>query len=284
VFIINIVTVIGPTPPGTGVMAEAFSLTGSKSTSPTRRKPLAQVASGTRLTPTSMTTQPSGTISALIARGTPMAATRMSAWSVNRVMSGVAVWQTVTVALAPFRFWMSMAASGLPTMLLRPQMTTCLPSGVAAANEELDDAVGRAGQRAGLAPEHLADVDGMEPVDVLVRGDEIDDLFAADVFRQGQLDEESVIAAVAVEVVDLAEDLLFGGVRRHPDRRLEDADLLGRLGLGRHIGHGGRVSPTATAVTARALLLRRAARSSWLLRIWQDTSLPLIMVAGIFSS
>jgi len=35
----------------------------------------------------------------------------------------------VTVALAPFRFWMSMAASGLPTMLLRPQMTTCLPSG-----------------------------------------------------------------------------------------------------------------------------------------------------------
>jgi len=33
----SIVIVIGPTPPGTGVMSEAFSFTASKSTSPTRR-------------------------------------------------------------------------------------------------------------------------------------------------------------------------------------------------------------------------------------------------------
>ena len=43
----SIVTVIGPTPPGTGVMREAFSRTASKSTSPTRRP------SASRLMPTS---------------------------------------------------------------------------------------------------------------------------------------------------------------------------------------------------------------------------------------
>ena len=37
VFCSSMVTVIGPTPPGTGVMAAAFSLTASKSTSPTSR-------------------------------------------------------------------------------------------------------------------------------------------------------------------------------------------------------------------------------------------------------
>jgi len=35
VFAINMVIVIGPTPPGTGVMAEAFCETLKKSTSPT---------------------------------------------------------------------------------------------------------------------------------------------------------------------------------------------------------------------------------------------------------
>jgi hypothetical protein len=37
VFVRSIATVIGPTPPGTGVIAAAFSATASKSTSPTRR-------------------------------------------------------------------------------------------------------------------------------------------------------------------------------------------------------------------------------------------------------
>ena len=48
--------VIGPTPPGTGVMYEAFSRTPSKSTSPTSRP------SGSRLMPTSITTAPVRTI------------------------------------------------------------------------------------------------------------------------------------------------------------------------------------------------------------------------------
>ena len=43
VFIMSMATVMGPTPPGTGVMASAFSLIGSKSQSPTSRNPLGQV-------------------------------------------------------------------------------------------------------------------------------------------------------------------------------------------------------------------------------------------------
>lgn len=45
VFLTSMITVMGPTPPGTGVMYEATSFTASKSTSPTRREPEALVAS-----------------------------------------------------------------------------------------------------------------------------------------------------------------------------------------------------------------------------------------------
>lgn len=40
VFDNNIATVIGPTPPGTGVIADAFAEADSKWTSPTKRRPL----------------------------------------------------------------------------------------------------------------------------------------------------------------------------------------------------------------------------------------------------
>jgi len=49
---INIATVIGPTPPGTGVMYEARSLAVSNSTSP------ASLPLSSRLIPTSITTAP----------------------------------------------------------------------------------------------------------------------------------------------------------------------------------------------------------------------------------
>lgn len=45
VFLTSMITVMGPTPPGTGVMYEATSFTASKSTSPTKREPEALVAS-----------------------------------------------------------------------------------------------------------------------------------------------------------------------------------------------------------------------------------------------
>ena len=72
--------VIGPTPPGTGVMNPAFSLTASKSTSP-RSLPL------TLFVPTSITTAFSLTISFFINPALPTAATKISAFFVSAARS-----------------------------------------------------------------------------------------------------------------------------------------------------------------------------------------------------
>ena len=73
VFFISIAMVIGPTPPGTGVMAPATSFAVSHSTSPT------QVFGAILFMPTSITTAPSFIISLVIKFGIPTAATRISA-------------------------------------------------------------------------------------------------------------------------------------------------------------------------------------------------------------
>lgn len=84
VFFINMVMVMGPTPPGTGVMEPAISLAASKSTSPrsTATILLGSFALGfspTRLTPTSMTQAPGWIHSGLTRPGTPAATMRISA-------------------------------------------------------------------------------------------------------------------------------------------------------------------------------------------------------------
>ncbi len=115
--------VSGPTPPGTGVMAEATSFTLPKSTSPLHRQPLSTLGSSTRLVPTSTTTAPGLTMSALISSGTPTAATRMSARLVSAVKSRVRVWQMVGVACPRIQSMYN----GLPTILLRPTIVTFCP-------------------------------------------------------------------------------------------------------------------------------------------------------------
>jgi hypothetical protein len=95
--------------------------------------------------PTSMTTAPGLTMSAVSTLRLPTAATTMSACRVWWPRSGVALWQMVTVALA----CSSSIAIGLPTMLLRPITTACLPRGSHADGlEHLHAAVGRAGLEA----------------------------------------------------------------------------------------------------------------------------------------
>ena len=98
VFLINIATVIGPTPPGTGVIEEHIGATRSKSTSPTKRNP-DFLESGIRLIPTSMTETPSLTISGSTKLGLPIAAIRMSARLVKSGKFEVLEWQKVTVEL-----------------------------------------------------------------------------------------------------------------------------------------------------------------------------------------
>src|SRR6056297_1764726 len=69
----NMVIVIGPTPPGTGVMAAALRQAAAKSTSPI------SFFSSTRFTPTSITTAPGLIQSPLIICGLPTAAISTSA-------------------------------------------------------------------------------------------------------------------------------------------------------------------------------------------------------------
>ena len=73
VFCINVATVIGPTPPGTGVIQLARWAAASNPTSPTNRP------SSNRLIPTSITTAPGFTHSPGTMPGRPTATTRMSA-------------------------------------------------------------------------------------------------------------------------------------------------------------------------------------------------------------
>src|SRR5207244_1295660 len=110
--------VIGPTPPGTGVMAPATSAAEAKSTSP------ASEPSRSRLTPTSMTQAPGLTIRPVTSFARPTAATSMSALRATFSRSRVFEWQMVTVA----SFCNRSSASGLPTMFERPMTTAWLPA------------------------------------------------------------------------------------------------------------------------------------------------------------
>ena len=93
VFLISIATVIGPTPPGTGVMKEDRRETSSKINISYEAGADFSVASGIRLMPTSITIAPSLTILLSTKCGFPIAAMRISACSVCFAKSGVREWQ-----------------------------------------------------------------------------------------------------------------------------------------------------------------------------------------------
>jgi len=110
--------VIGPTPPGTGVMAEATADADSNSTSPH------SLPASSRFIPTSITIAPGLIHEPGIIFVRPTAATKISAPRQTAAKSRVFEWARVTVALAA----KSRPAIGLPTRLLRPTTTACAPS------------------------------------------------------------------------------------------------------------------------------------------------------------
>ena len=161
VFDSSMVMVIGPTPPGTGVIQAAFSRAESKSTSPH------SLPSGRRLMPTSMTTAPGLIMSPVTMRGLPVATTRTSARRVWLARSRVFEVQIVTVALR----LSSMIAIGLPTMLLRPTTTASLPCQLHPdAVQHRHAPSRRAGRKAGFADHQAAHVLDVKAVDVLRHG------------------------------------------------------------------------------------------------------------------
>jgi hypothetical protein len=113
-------TVIGPTPPGTGVIQLARSRAASNCTSPH------SLPSGSRLMPTSTTTAPGFTHSPGTRPGLPTATTSSSARSTCERSSAVKRWQTVTVAPASN----SSSAIGRPTRFEAPTTTECMPLGL----------------------------------------------------------------------------------------------------------------------------------------------------------
>ena len=110
--------VIGPTPPGTGVMAPAILQASLYSTSP-----ISFPLDASRLMPTSMTVEPVFNHSPFMNSGRPTAAIRMSASEHTLGKSIVFEWQSVTVAFAS----VSNMAMGFPTMFERPTTTAFLP-------------------------------------------------------------------------------------------------------------------------------------------------------------
>ena len=115
--------VMGPTPPGTGVIAPATATALSKWTSPTSLVLPDPSARPTRLIPTSTTVAPRFTQSPGIISGRPTAATRISARLQTSPRSRVRLWAMVTVQLSP----KSNCAMGLPTMFDRPTTTASIP-------------------------------------------------------------------------------------------------------------------------------------------------------------
>mmetsp|Transcript_2752 Transcript_2752/g.5584 ORF Transcript_2752/g.5584 Transcript_2752/m.5584 type:complete len:258 (-) Transcript_2752:276-1049(-) len=123
--------VMGPTPPGTGVMYEHFGAHSSKFTSPFITYffifPLFVFSLGslfsTRLIPTSITTAPGLIQSPRTYSALPTAAIMMSAFRHFSAVSFVREWQHVTV---PF-IDCSSAQIGMPTMFDRPSTTQFFP-------------------------------------------------------------------------------------------------------------------------------------------------------------
>src|ERR1041385_6175286 len=117
----NIATVTGPTPPGTGVTQLATSFTASVSTSPT----IVPWPSGpaTWLMPISMTAAPGFTMSAFRNFGLPTATMTASARLECAATERVRWWHTVTVAPSAI----SMNAVGLPTISEWPTTTASSP-------------------------------------------------------------------------------------------------------------------------------------------------------------
>ena len=162
----SIARVIGPTPPGLGETQPATSQT-SSATSP------ASLPS-TRETPTSSTAAPGLTMSPLMIPGTPAAATTMSAWRTCAARSRVPVWHSVTVAFSERR--VSSRPSGRPTVMPRPTHDDLGAGDLhVVAAQQLDDAVGRARQRRGVAEHQPAEVGRVQAVGVLGRVDQPED-------------------------------------------------------------------------------------------------------------
>ena len=165
---ISVATVIGPTPPGTGVIQLARLAAASKPTSPTRRP------SSRRLMPTSITTAPGFTHSPGTIPGRPTATTRMSAWRTRpRALARGEPMAAGHRAAGDHQFQRHRPADMVGDA---HDGRACATHRAVGAGQQGHDAARRARAQAELAQGQVADVLGVEAVDVLARVDAVDQL------------------------------------------------------------------------------------------------------------
>ena len=230
--------VIGPTPPGTGVIAPATARTAVKSTSPTTR--LRPSASAIGLMPTSITVAPGLTQSAPTIFGWPVAAIRMSAR------------RQISAASRAFRVGHGYRAIGG-----EEQSRDRFPDNVRSAEDrrlgspqvlmnrvdQSQAALRGARYQALEATPQSSDIDRMEAVDILCGVDRGDDPVWFDLARQWKLNQDPVDTVVAVELLDLGNETRLRDVARQAD--VED----GEAGTGAGAAFGADINLARRIVT-----------------------------------
>ena len=163
--------VIGPTPPGTGVIAPAI-WRASVNCDVADKAMAASLAAGTRLMPTSITVAPGLIQSPRTISGRPTAATSEIGAADDGGRSRLRECAIVTVQFAAS----SNCATGLPTIFERPMTTASRPFRLGCTDLRQDQAAERrARNEGGRADREPAGIDRMEAVDVLGRIDGLDD-------------------------------------------------------------------------------------------------------------
>ncbi len=108
-----------------------------------------------------------------------------------------------------------------------------------AVADEFDDTGGGTGDEAAIVfLAESANVDGIEAVDVFMRGDAVEGLGFVDMGREGCLNEDAVDFGVVVEGVNGIKEGFFRDVFRQEVQAAVDADALGGLLLFTDVGDG----------------------------------------------
>jgi len=113
--------------------------------------------------------------------------------------------------------------------------------GDALALEQLEDPGGRAGHGRWLALQEPPGIDGMESVRVLPGVDRLEDPGRADVFREGELNQDRVHRVVVVEEVHGGEDLALRQAGGKAKGALGDPGFTRRGALTRDIDRARRM-------------------------------------------
>ena len=117
-------------------------------------------------------------------------------------------------------------------------LTSCLDL---IATQELNDPLWGSRDEAGKANAHTPNIDRVEAIDILLWADRFDDALLVDVLGEGELDDEAVNFGIAIEALNLAEELLFGDILFEADKRGAEAHLGTSLNLGGYISFAAAI-------------------------------------------